>query len=424
MNHCGATRRLSGRMWAGVALAAWLLVMGGCRSGDAAARAGGGPAAESAAACGAECPGPYLCSGFYVDHRKEPALYDVYFGTYTKDRDQSIYHYTLETSSGELKRVGGVGGMQNPSFLAVDPGGRWVYSVCEADAGGGAAALERDPQTGELTLLNIAASGEKGSCHIALSPAGTAVVTANYGSGSVAAFPVREDATLGDAVSIAQHEGSGPNERRQAAPHAHSVTFDPTGRFLIAADLGTDELRVYTLDEQTAELTPHAPPAFDLHPGAGPRHVAFHPGGRWAYAINELDATMTAAAWDAESGTLKEFQKISTLPEGYEGRQSTAEVVVHPDGRFLYGSNRGHDSLVIYAIDPDTGRLSLVGHEMLPGDEPRNFNLDPTGRWLITCHQNSDTAQVYAVDGDTGTLTAVGDPVPVPMPVCVKFVAR
>ena len=351
-------------------------------------------------------------------------MVDVYFGTYTKDRDESIYHYTMDPESGSLTAVGGVGGMQNPSFLAVHPGGRWVYSVCEAQAGGGAAALERDPATGRLTLLNVASSGEKGSCHVALSPTGHAVVTANYGSGSVASFPVRDDASLGDAVSIVEHEGSGPNEKRQASPHAHSVTFDPTGRFLVVADLGTDELRVYTVDPQTAELRPHDPPAFDLHPGAGPRHVAFHPGGRWAYVINELDATMTAASWDAEAGTLKEFQKISTLPEGYEGRRSTAEVVVHPNGRFLYGSNRGHDSLVIYAIDAHDGSLSRVGHEMLPGDEPRNFNIDPTGRWLIACFQNSDAVQVYRVDESSGGLTAVGEPVAVPMPVCVKFVAR
>jgi 6-phosphogluconolactonase len=255
-------------------------------------------------------------------------------------------------------------------------------------------------------------------------PAGTAAVVSNYGGGSVASFPLGPDGRLGPVATLIQHEGSSVDPERQESPHAHSTNFDAAGRFAVTADLGLDQLRIYELDPATSRLTAHAPPFTPTHPGAGPRHFAFHPSKPVAYAINELDATLTTLGWDAEAGRLESLQTIGTLPPGFGGRRSTAEVVVHPGGRFVYGSNRGHDSLAIFAVDPREGTLKPVGHVPSGGAEPRNFNLDPTGRWLIACNQNSHDVQVFAVDGEAGGLTPVGKPVSVPMPVCVRFLAE
>lgn len=347
----------------------------------------------------------------------------VYFGTYTQDRSDGIFQGRLNRETGELTIVDGFGGVTNPSFLALHPSGEYLYAVAEAGRDDGATAFAIDPSTGGLTRLNTQTTPGRGACHIGLDPAGTVAVVSYYGSGSIASFPVREDGSLGPAASNIQHEGSSVDPKRQQGPHAHSTQVTADGEFAVTADLGLDQLLVYRVDAATGKLAPHDPPAFDLHPGAGPRHFAFHPTLPTVYIINELDATITAARFDAEAGALEALQSISTLPDDYpEGdRRSTAEVVVHPNGKYLYGSNRGHDSLVIYAIDPTDGTLSLVGFQPSGGEEPRNFNLDPSGRWLIACNQNSDDVQVFAVDGETGLLSPVGDPVSVPRPVCVKF---
>ena len=348
---------------------------------------------------------------------------NVYIGTYTQGRSEGIFHFRFDAETGRLTPRGAYGGVTNPSFLALHPRGRYLYSVAETGPEGGAAAFAVDPDDGGLMLLNQRASGGGGACHIAVDPTGTAAAVSNYGGGSVASFPIAADGRLGPVASFIQHAGSSINPDRQEGPHAHSTNFDPAGRFAVTTDLGLDRLLVYTLDPATSQLTAHDPPTTAIHPGAGPRHLAFHPTLPVAYVINELDATMTTLGWDADAGTLDTRQTVSTLPKASDAPPSCAEVVVHPGGRFLYGSNRRHDSLVIYDIDPGNGSLSLVGHEPTGGEEPRNFNLDPTGRWLIVCNQNSNNAQVFAVDQDTGRLARVGDPVGVPMPVCAKFLA-
>lgn len=348
----------------------------------------------------------------------------VYFGTYTKDRDHGIYQFEFDPDTGTLTPVGEFGGAKNPSYVALHPTGRFLYAAAETGADDGITAFSIDADTGSLTRLNTQTAAGGGACHVGIDPAGTTAVASFYGTGNIASFPIRPDGTLGPVVSLIQHEGASVTPR-QKGPHAHSVNFDATGRFAIAADLGIDKLLIYKLDPATSELSPHDPPAFELPPGAGPRHFSFHPSGDFAYVINELDMTVTAMKWDADAGTLTELQQISTLPpEGFEGKQSTAEVVVHPSGKFVYGSNRGPDTLVIYRVDPGTGELTTVGFQPTGVKEPRNFNIDPTGRWLIACGQNSDNAQVFSVDQETGELTPVGEPVAVPMPVCVKFLAR
>lgn len=367
-------------------------------------------------------PGPAICTGFYVEKEQGKNMH-VYFGTYTQDRDEGIFQGRLDLETGELTVVAGFGGVTNPSFLALHPTGEFLYAVAEAGEDDGATAFAIDAESGGLTLLNTETSPGRGACHIVLDPPGTTAIVSYYGSGNVASFPIRGDGTLGPAASLIQHEGSSVDPHRQKGPHAHSVNVDTTGRWAVAADLGLDQLLVYEIDDDASTLAANDPPAMNTDPGAGPRHFVFHPSGPWAYVINEMHATVTAMDWNAAAGTLWAKQTIDTLPADYPAgeRRSTAEIVVHPNGQFLYGSNRGHDSLVIYAIDQTDGTLSLVGFSPSGGQEPRNFNIDPTGRWLIACNQNTDDAQVFAVDGETGLLSPVGEPVSVPRPVCVKF---
>jgi 6-phosphogluconolactonase len=349
----------------------------------------------------------------------------VYFGTYTQDREHGIYQFEFDPKTGALTERGGFGGVTHPSFLALHPDGTHLYAVAESGKDDGLTAFAIDAESGALSPVNTQTAAGRGACHVAVDGRGGTAVVSYYGSGSVASFPIQKDGSLGPVASLIQHEGSSVDPQRQTAPHAHSATFDPTGRYVIVADLGLDQLLVYRHDPETSELTPHDTPAFDLHPGAGPRHFTFHTNPwRFAYVINELDATLTALRWDAEAGTFLSVQTVSTLPAGYEGRKSTAEVVVHPDGKFLYGSNRGHDSLAVFSIDAESGELTPQGHVPAGDEEPRNFNLDPSGRWLICAHQNSDTAQVFAVDAATGGLTPVGEPVAVPKAVCVKLLRR
>ncbi|MEM1109800.1 MAG: lactonase family protein [Planctomycetota bacterium] len=349
----------------------------------------------------------------------------VYFGTYTQDRDEGIFRGELNLDTGELTVAKGFGGVDNPSFLALHPSGDFLYAVAEAGKNDGATAFSIDPSTGDLTRLNTQTVAGRGACHIILDPAATTAIVAFYGSGNIASFPINGDGSLGEVASLIQHEGSSANKRRQEGPHAHSVNLDSTGKWAIAADLGTDQLLVYAIDPVTGTLRANDPPFMSLHPGAGPRHFAFHPNDRWAYVINELDATLTVMDWDVVAGTLTAKQTLGTLPADYpEGeRKSTAEIVVHPSGRFVYGSNRGHDSIAIFAVNDSEGTLSPIGFEPSGGEEPRNFNIDPTGRWLLACNQNTDDVQVFAIDGETGGLTPVGEPVSVPRPVCVKFLA-
>jgi 6-phosphogluconolactonase len=287
-------------------------------------------------------------------------------------------------------------------------------------SGGVAAfAVEKD---GALRLLNQEATGGGGTCHVNTDKDGKTVLCANYGGGSVASFPVDKDGKLLPRAAFAQHTGGSVNPGRQKEPHAHSINPSPDGRFAVAADLGTDKIYVYKLDKGKGTITPHDPPFVQApNPGAGPRHTAFHPNGRILYAINELDNTITAYRWDGRRGALAAGQTISTLPEGFTGKSSTAEVVVHPNGRFVYGSNRGHDSLAVFAIDKRTGALTLLGHTPTEGKNPRNFAIAPSGKWLIAANQDTGNLAVYAVEEDGARLRFTGQSVFVPKAVCVRF---
>ncbi len=351
----------------------------------------------------------------------------VYVGTYTGGKSKGIYLFQMDLPAGTLTSAGVATGVENPSFLALHPSGRFLYAVNEVGNFGGensgaVSAFAIEPGTGQLTLLNQESSKGNGPCHVTVDSTGKNVLVANYGSGSVACLPVEADGRVGAASSWIQHHGSGTNPSRQEGPHAHSITLDAANHFAIAADLGLDKLLVYRFDAARGTLTPNNPPFATVAPGSGPRHFAFHPNGRYAYVINEMGCTVTAFHYDAHHGTLTEFQTLSTLPQGAAGNNySTAEIQVHPNGKFLYGSNRGHNSIVIYEIDPNTGRLTYKENESTLGKTPRNFCIDPTGNFLLAANQDSDNIVVFRIDQDTGHLKPTGTVLDVPSPVCIKF---
>jgi 6-phosphogluconolactonase len=328
-------------------------------------------------------------------------------------------------ASGALQEVGKVTGIANPSYLTIAPNRRYLYAVSEvgeteSQPGGAVVAYAIDPESGALTFLNQQLSHGVAPCHLCVDQTGQAVLVANYGSGTVAALTIQADGRLGEATTVIQHEGSSINPRRQQEPHAHSINLSPDNRYAVAADLGIDKLLIYRLDPAQGNLTPHTPPWTRVHAGAGPRHFDFHPSGRYAYLINEIDSTLTAFAYEAEQGILQELQTVPTLPADFSGQSSCADVHVAPSGRFLYGSNRGHDSIVIYAIDPETGQLSYVGHESTQGRTPRNFVIDPTGTFLLAANQNTSTVVTFRLDPETGRLNSTGHITEVPTPVCLK----
>jgi len=351
----------------------------------------------------------------------------VLIGTYTGPKSEGIYRAQLDLATGKLSDLQVAAKIANPSFLAVHPGGRLVYCVNEVSdqngkKGGAVTAFSFDPATGALTQLNQQSTIGAGPCHLVVDATGGCVLAANYGGGSVCAFPVKGDGSLDPASSFIQHTGSSVNPQRQKEPHAHSINVDPSNRFAVAADLGIDRVLVYRLDPAHGKLTPHDPPFVAVSPGSGPRHFAFHPGGRFGYVINEIDLTVTAFAFDPDKGTLTAIQTVSTLPAGAEKQGSTAEVRVHPTGRFLYGSNRGHDTIVVYAIDQQTGKLTWVENESTGGKTPRNFFVEPSGRYLLAENQSTGSVVVLRINQDTGALEPAGSALEVTSPVCIRTI--
>lgn len=346
----------------------------------------------------------------------------VYVGTYTEGsqgRAEGIYVCRLDPASGTLRIQQTVPGVADPSYLALAPDGRRLYAVSEVDDGA-VAAFARDPATGRLTPLNRESSHGASPCHLSVHR--DYVLAANYTTGSVAALPVRPDGSLAPATTVVRHEGSGVHPR-QEGPHAHMVVPDPDGRLILAVDLGLDRIMGYRLDAESGELTPNEPATAytSPRPGAGPRQIAFHPDGRRAWVLGELDSTLTTCAYDASRGVLRPVETLSTLPDGFAGESTAADMAVAPSGRFVYASNRGHDSIAIFATGGPTGRLTAVGHEPTHGKTPRAFALDPAGVWLLAANQDSDTIVSFRVDAATGRLSPSGQAARIPTPVCVVF---
>lgn len=349
----------------------------------------------------------------------------VYFGTGGGDA-QGIYRSTLDLETGRLSAPTLAAESQSPGFLAIAPDGEFLYCVSRSvDAEGkpyGAVQAYAIADDGSLRRLNEQSSGGAGPCHLVVDQSGRCVLVANYSGGSVAALPIKPDGSLGKPATVIEHEGSSVNEQRQQAPHAHSINVSPDNAFAFAADLGTDDVFVYKLDPAAAKLTAHG--SAKVAPGSGPRHFAFHPDGKQAFVINELLSTITAFDYDAANGTLTAAQTIGTLPEDFSEPNTTAEVQVHPSGKFVYGSNRGHDSITVFARDAETGRLKFVEHEPIRGKTPRNFGIDPTGRYLLAAGQNSNSVAVFRINQETGELDYAESEIEVPSPICVKFLAK
>ena len=353
-----------------------------------------------------------------------PAIADpmlVFVGTYTGGESEGIYALRFDDHSGALEPLGLAAKTENPSFLAVHPEKPLLFAVGESGDGGAVSAFSVHREDGRLELLNRESTIGAGPCHVTVDRAGRHVLVANYGGGSVAVLPIDGAGRLGKACAFVQHKGSSVNPQRQEGPHAHSITLDASGRFAFAADLGLDKILVYRYDGERGTLEANDPPFAAVAPGAGPRHFAFHPNGRFAYVVNEMGNTVTAFAYDAHAGRLDPLHSAPALPAEFKGTSTTAEIRVHPSGRFVYCSNRGHDSIAAFAIDPDTGRLAPLGHTPTRGRTPRNFNIDPSGRFLIAGNQDSGTLAVFRIDPESGSLAPEGDLVAVPKPVCITF---
>ncbi|MBM3811016.1 MAG: lactonase family protein [Acidimicrobiia bacterium] len=345
--------------------------------------------------------------------------YLVYVGTYTRGKSQGIYAFRMD-SAGKLTPLGLAAETANPSFLAIHPNQRFLYSVSEQKSGA-INAYSIDKSTGKLTLLNTVGSGGTGPCHLNVDKTGKNLLAANYGSGSAAVLPINNDGSLKEHSSVMQHAGSSVDPKRQQGPHAHSVNLSADNRFAVVADLGLDQILVYKFDPAKGTLAPNDPPYAKVKPGAGPRHFSFHPGGRFAYVINEMQSTVTAFSYNAKAGSFAELQTITSLPADFTANNSTAEVLVHPSGKFLYGSNRGHNSIAVFAIDSAKGTLTPVQHASTQGEIPRNFNMDPSGSFLIAGNQNTDNMVVFKIDAATGRLTPTGQNIEIGAPVCIKY---
>lgn len=348
------------------------------------------------------------------------ADYLVYVGTYTGAKSKGIYALRMD-KQGKLAPLGLVAETPSPSFLAIHPNKKYLYAANEKD-NGSVTAFSIDAKTGKLTQINDQPSHGAGPCHVSLDKTGKTVMVANYNAGSIAAYPVQRDGSLGEAATKIQHQGSSVDDRRQKGPHAHYITADPSNRYALVCDLGLDKVLVYRLAAAKASLTPNDPPFGALKPASGPRHLAFHPRASFVYVNNEMNSTLTVFKWDKARGALDELQTVSTLAGQVRGN-STAEIEVHPSGKFVYVSNRGHDSIACYSIDTNNGRVSLIEHQSSGGKTPRNFAIDPKGEFLISENQGSDSIVVFRIDASTGKLMPTGEKAEVGSPVCVKFVA-
>ncbi|HUT45837.1 MAG TPA: beta-propeller fold lactonase family protein [Sedimentisphaerales bacterium] len=347
----------------------------------------------------------------------------VYFGTYTSGRNASegIYRSVLDTETGRLSAPALAAEAKNPSFLEIHPNGKFLYAVSESGDAGTVSAYAIDPDTGNLKLLNSRPSGGSGPCHVNIDRSAKNVLVTNYGSGSASVIPIATDGSLAEPTGFVQHEGSSINLQRQKGPHAHSINVSPDNRFVFVADLGLDKIMIYRLDVEKGTITANDPAFAKVKPGSGPRHFTFGADGRYAYVINEMGGTVTAFSYEPASGTLTQIQTVTTLPDGFAGSSSCAEVRVHPGGKFLYGSNRGHDSIAVYRIDPAKGTLTFVEHERAGIKTPRNFNIDPTGRFCLVANQGGNSIVVFRIDQKTGALEPTGHKISVGRPVCVRF---
>ena len=356
--------------------------------------------------------------------------YLFYVGTYTEEGSKSkgVYAYRYDPKNSEVTPLGLAAETTNPSWVTLHPNGRFLYAVnevpnYEGPNSGGVSAFSLDPATGKLTFLNEVRSRGADPCYVTVDRTGKYVLVANYTGGSVAVFPIMADGKLGEATAFVQHTGHGANPKRQEGPHAHSIDLSPDNRFAMVDDLGLDELLVYKFDASKGTLTPNDPAFARVEAASGPRHFALHPTGKFAYVVDEMGSNVTAFSANLSAGTFHPVQSISTLPKGFRGENDDAEIRIHPSGKFLYASNRGNDSIAVFAIDSAKGTLTPIEYIPTQGQTPRSFEIDPTGTMLFAANQKSNNIVIFRIDGKTGRLTPTGKVLDVGSPVCIKFLA-
>ena len=370
---------------------------------------------------------PILCPRG-ADARAAKNEYLVYIGTYTEKASKGIYACRFDPATDRLASLGLAAETADPSFLAIDPSRRYLYAVNEVSeyqgrSSGGVSAFAIATGTGKLTFLNEVASGGAGPCHLTVDKTGKYVLVANYGGGSLAVFPILSDGRLGNDTAFVQHKGASVDPQRQEGPHVHSVYMSPDNRFVISADLGLDEVFVYRFDAGKGTLAPNIPPSAKVSSGAGPRHFAFTPNGKFGYVIDEMQSTITPFAYEAAKGALDVLQPVSTLPQDFKGESTAAEVAVHPSGKFLYASNRGLDTIAVFSVNSKKGTLTLLAQVPTLGKTPRSFTIDPTGAYLFVANQDSDNVVQFRINPATGLLSPTGQVLQAPSPVCVTFLA-
>ena len=355
---------------------------------------------------------------------KKAEKYFLYVGTYTEGDNEGINVFKFDTSDGDLDYITTVKNVKNPSYLAVHEKKNLLIAVNEIGQYGGektgsVSSFQINPSTGNLTMLNQVASGGGAPCYVSLNRTGDLAFVSNYSGGNISVFQINSGGSLKEMSDLKEHEGKGANEKRQNAPHAHSVTLDPKENHALAVDLGIDKVISYAVDYKHGKLNEKN--SFSLAPGSGPRHIAFHPNKKFVFVINELNSTITSCAYNSTDGSMVEIETITTLPDDFTGESYCADVHVAPDGNFLYGSNRGHNSIAIFSIDEKTGNISTVGHQSVKGEWPRNFMIDPTGQFLLVANQHTNNIVVFKVDKESGLLKSNGVEVKVSKPVCLKM---
>jgi 6-phosphogluconolactonase len=364
----------------------------------------------------------------FLNSNDEGAL--LFVGTYTDGgKSQGIYIYRMDKATGALLYVSALPKTTNPSYVAIHPNHQWIYTVNELGGSnekyeGAVSAFSLNPASKQFEFINTVPSHGNYPCHISVDKTGHFVMVANYGNGSVAVYPVRNDGGLADASCVDQHRGAGPNAKRQEGPHAHMITQGSDPRFVYNTDLGTDKIFVYKLDTVDGKLLP-TDVNYSSQLGAGPRHMAFHPNQKWAYCINELNGTIEACLIDKTTGALTRMQTISTLPEGEKRDPGSADIHITPNGKFLYATNRGDiNNIAMFAVNQKSGKLQLMGHQSTKGKTPRNFVIDPTGSFLLVANQNTSNVVTFRIDPQTGKLKDTGIETAIPSPVCLKFLEQ
>lgn len=352
--------------------------------------------------------------------------YFVFVGTHAHNASEGIYVYRMDALSGILTPAANPANIEDSLFVVLDPSHHFLYAAVETYGSSGiyagmVSAFSVDVSTGSLNFLNSQSSGGDGACHMSVDATGTNLLVANYGSGTVSLLPIKPDGSLGKLSHNIQHSGSSVDKDRQEGPHAHSITLDQNNKYALATDLGTDQIITYKLDKEGNKLTEAGIPPLATVPGSGPRHLDFHPDGDYVYVINEINSTIATYSYDTSTGNLNLLQVVSALPSSFSGSNTCADIHVSPSGDFLYGSNRGHDSLVIFSIDPEDRTLTYVGHESSQGKVAQNFAIDPTGQILLVANSESGTVVTFHIDTQTGRLNPTGHVTAVPAPACVKL---